>query len=221
MPKTVLLVDDDPTQRRLMQAVCERAGYFVKQAEGGEEALDLLRSDRGAGVDLMMLDLIMPNVDGMDVLAELKTLRPDLPVIMLTAQGGVETVVKAMKAGAVDFFVKPVSPERVTVGIANALNVQNLRTEVSRLQRKGQGEMTFDDVVGSSPAFRACLKLAERAAASTIPILITGESGVGKEMIARSIQGSSDRAGAPFVTVNCGAIPENLVESILFGHEKG
>ncbi|NRA28708.1 MAG: sigma-54-dependent Fis family transcriptional regulator [Parvularculaceae bacterium] len=221
MPKTIFLVDDDPTQRRLMQAVCERAGYFVKQAGGGEEALDMLRSDKGASIDLMMLDLVMPNVDGMEVLAELKTLKPELPVIMLTAQGGVETVVKAMQAGAVDFFVKPASPERVTVGIANALNVKNLRTEVSRLKRKDKGEMTFTDVVGTSPAFRQCLKLAERAAASTIPILITGESGVGKEMIARAIQGSSDRTSAPFVTVNCGAIPENLVESILFGHEKG
>ena len=221
MPKTILLVDDDPTQRRLMQAVCERAGYFVKQAGGGQEAIDLIRGDRGAGIDLMMLDLVMPEVDGMEVLGELQAIRPDLPVIMLTAQGGVETVVKAMKAGAVDFFVKPASPERVTVGIANALNVQNLRTEVSRLKRKGQGQMAFTDVVGSSPAFKRCLKLAERAAASTIPILITGESGVGKEMIARAIQGSSERTGGPFVTVNCGAIPENLVESILFGHEKG
>ncbi|GGY38228.1 sigma-54-dependent transcriptional regulator [Parvularcula lutaonensis] len=221
MPKTVLIVDDDPTQRRLVQAVCEKAGYFVKQAEGGEEAIDLLRSDRGASVDVMLLDLVMPGTDGMEVLAQLPSIKPDLPVIMLTAKAGIDTVVKTMKAGAVDFFVKPASPERITVGIANALNVSNLRTEVSRLKRKGKGEMSFDDVVGTSPAFRGCLKLAERAAASTIPILITGESGVGKEMIARAIQGSSERSGAPFVTVNCGAIPENLVESILFGHEKG
>ncbi|MEM1409137.1 MAG: response regulator, partial [Pseudomonadota bacterium] len=185
MPKTILLVDDDPTQRRLMQAVCERAGYFVKQAGGGEEAIDIVRGEKGGSIDLMMLDLVMPNVDGMEVLAETRSSRPELPVIMLTAQGGVETVVNAMRAGAVDFFVKPASPERVTVGIANALNVKNLRTEVSRLKRRDNGEMTFTDVVGSSPAFQACLKLAERAAASTIPILITGESGVGKEMIAR------------------------------------
>lgn len=219
MPKTVLLVDDDPTARRLVQAVCEKAGYFVKQAGGGQEAIDQLVADKS--IDVMLLDLVMPEVDGMDVLAQLPTIRPDMPVIMLTAKAGIDTVVNAMKAGAVDFFVKPASPERITVGIANALNVSNLRTEVSRLKRKGQGQMVFTDVVGQSPAFRGCLKLAERAATSTIPILITGESGVGKEMIARAIQGSSERSGAAFVTVNCGAIPENLVESVLFGHEKG
>ncbi|MEM9809947.1 MAG: sigma-54 dependent transcriptional regulator [Pseudomonadota bacterium] len=221
MTKSVLLVDDDPTTRRLMRAVCERGGYFVKEAEGGEQALDVLRGDGGNAVDLMMLDLVMPHVSGMDVLEELRTVKPDLPVIVLTAQGGVDTAVKAMQHGAVDFFVKPASPERVVVGIGNALNVTSLRTEVSRLKRKKEGQMSFDDVVGTSGAFRRCLKLAERAAASTIPILITGESGVGKEMIARAIQGSSERAGGAFVTVNCGAIPENLVESILFGHEKG
>ena len=97
MSKTILLVDDDPTQRRLMRAVCEKAGYYVQQAEGGEDAIDILRSDRGAKIELMMLDLVMPDVSGMDVLQELKTLRDDLPVIVLTAQGGVETVVKAMQ----------------------------------------------------------------------------------------------------------------------------
>jgi DNA-binding NtrC family response regulator len=219
MPKTVLIVDDDPTQRRLVQSVCERAGYRVKLADGGDSALDLLRRDKA--IDVMLLDLLMPEVDGMAVLAELPSIAPDLPVIMLTAKAGVETVVEAMRAGACDFFVKPASPERITVGIGNALNVQNLKSEVSRRKRKEEGSMGFGDVVGTSPAFRRCLKLAERAAASTIPILITGESGVGKEMIARAIQGSSERSGAPFVTVNCGAIPENLVESILFGHEKG
>jgi DNA-binding NtrC family response regulator len=219
MPKTVLIADDDPTQRRLVQSVCERAGYRVKLADGGDSALDLLRRDKN--IDVMLLDLVMPEVDGMAVLAELPSINPELPVIMLTAKAGVDVVVEAMRAGACDFFVKPASPERITVGIKNALNVQNLRSEVSRRKRKEEGSMGFGDVVGTSPAFRRCLKLAERAAASTIPILITGESGVGKEMIARAIQGSSERAGAPFVTVNCGAIPENLVESILFGHEKG
>ena len=221
MAKTVLLVDDDPTSRRLMRVICERGGYFVKDAEGGQEALDMLRGDKGSSIDIMMLDLVMPEVSGMDVLEQVRGFRPDLPVIVLTAQGGVETAVKAMQNGAADFFVKPASPERIMVGIANALNVTSLRTEVSRLKRKTEGRMSFDDVVGSSRAFQGCLKLAERAAASTIPILITGESGVGKEMIARAIQGASERSGAPFVTVNCGAIPENLVESILFGHEKG
>ena len=221
MAKTVFLVDDDPTQRRLMQAVCERAGYYVIQAEDGEQAIETLRSDAGKGVSVMMLDLTMPKKDGLEVLEELRAFMPDLPVIVLTAQGGVETVVKAMQAGANDFFVKPASPERVVVSINNVLDVTTLKSEVSRLKRKNEGQMAFDDVKGAAPAFQRCLKLGERAAASTIPILITGESGTGKEMIARAIQGSSDRAGRPFVTVNCGAIPDNLVESVLFGHEKG
>ena len=155
MAKTVLLVDDDPTSRRLMRVICERGGYFVKDAEGGQQALDLLRSEAGSGIDIMMLDLVMPEVSGMDVLEQVRGFRPELPVIVLTAQGGVETAVKAMQNGAADFFVKPASPERIMVGIANALNVTSLRTEVSRLKRKSEGRMSFDDVVGSSRRFSA------------------------------------------------------------------
>ncbi len=221
MGKTILLVDDDPTQRRLMRAVCEKAGYPVLQADNGEAALSLLRSQQGAEVGLMMLDLRMPGLGGMETLKRAKSFREDLPVIVLTAQGGIETVVEAMQLGAADFFVKPASPERVVVSIKNALSMTTLQGEVSRLKRKHEGAMGFKDLIGESPALRHVMQLGERAAASNIPILITGESGTGKEMIARAIQGSSDRAGRPFITVNCGAIPENLVESILFGHEKG
>jgi DNA-binding NtrC family response regulator len=221
MGKTILLVDDDPTQRRLMRAVCEKAGYPVLQADNGEAALSLLRSQQGAEVGLMMLDLRMPGLGGMETLKRAKSFREDLPVIVLTAQGGIETVVEAMQSGAADFFVKPASPERVVVSIKNALSMTTLQGEVSRLKRKREGAMGFKDLVGESSALRHVMKLGERAAASNIPILITGESGTGKEMIARAIQGSSDRAGRPFITVNCGAIPENLVESTLFGHEKG
>ncbi|MEL6790996.1 MAG: sigma-54 dependent transcriptional regulator [Pseudomonadota bacterium] len=221
MAKTVLIVDDDPTQRRLMQAVCEKAGYPVLQAESGETALSVLQSQQGHDVGLMMLDLKMPGIGGMETLRRSKTFREDLPVIVLTAQGGIDTVVEAMQTGAADFFVKPVSPERIIVSINNALNISTLKGEVSRLKRKNDGNMRFKDLVGTSPALAHVTRLGERAAASTIPILITGESGVGKEMIARAIQGTSDRSGKPFITVNCGAIPENLVESILFGHEKG
>ena len=221
MVKTVLIVDDDPTQRRLMRAVCEKAGYPVLQAANGESALSLLQSQQGAEVALMMLDLRMPGLGGMETLKRAKSFREDLPVIVLTAQGGIDTVVEAMQSGAADFFVKPASPERVIVSIQNAFNISTLQGEVSRLKRKREGSMGFKDLVGDSTALRHVLRLGERAAASGIPILITGESGTGKEMVARAIQGSSDRAGRPFITVNCGAIPENLVESILFGHEKG
>jgi DNA-binding NtrC family response regulator len=221
MAKTILLVDDDPTQRRLMQAVCERAGYFVMQADEGQKALDILRSPEGQAVSLMLLDLIMPGLSGMETLEQVKKYREDLPVLMLTAQGGIDTVVEAMQKGAYDFFVKPASPERVVVSIHNALNLNSLKNEVSRLQRKRENVMSFDDLIGDSAALKRVTKMGMRAAASSIPILITGESGTGKEVIARAIEGSSERSGRPFVTVNCGAIPEHLVESILFGHEKG
>ena len=221
MVQKVLIVDDDPTQRRLMQAVVERGGYTAVTGESGRHALDLLEAPGGAEISLMILDLVMPEMTGMDVLERLRSVRPDLPVIVLTAKGGIETVVKAMQAGANDFFVKPASPERVIVSIQNALNMTSLKDEVSRLKRKHKGRMDFDDLVGESPAMGEVASLGRRAAKSNIPILIEGESGVGKEMVARAIQGSSDRAGCSFVTVNCGAIPENLVESILFGHEKG
>ncbi|MEO0398742.1 MAG: sigma-54 dependent transcriptional regulator [Pseudomonadota bacterium] len=217
----ILIVDDDPTQRRLMQAVCEKAGYPILQADTGEAALSVLQSEQGSDVALLMLDLRMPGLGGMETLKRVKSLAEDLPVIVLTAQGGIDTVVEAMQSGAADFFVKPASPERVVVSINNALNLTTLKGEVSRLKRKQEGAMGFRDLIGASGALKNVIRLGERAATSNIPILITGESGVGKEMIARAIQGSSDRARRPFVTVNCGAIPENLVESILFGHEKG
>ena len=221
MAKTVLLVDDDPTQRRLMRGVCEKAGYPVMEADCGEAALSLVQSAQGQDIAVMMLDLRMPGLGGMETLKRVKSFREELPVIVLTAQGGIDTVVEAMQNGATDFFVKPASPERIIVSINNALNITTLKGEVSRLKRKQEGAMGFKDLIGASDALSHVVRLGERAAASNIPILITGESGVGKEVIARAIQGSSDRAGRAFITVNCGAIPENLVESILFGHEKG
>lgn len=221
MAKTIMIVDDDPVQRRLMRAVCERAGHPVLQADSGENALSLLQSAEGADAALVMLDLRMPGLGGMETLKRIKSMREELPVIVLTAQGGVDTVVEAMQSGAADFFVKPASPERVVVSINNALNLQVLKGEVSRLKRKQEGALGFKDLIGESAALKHVMRLGERAAASNIPILITGESGTGKEMIARAIQGSSERARRPFISVNCGAIPPNLVESILFGHEKG
>jgi len=221
MTQKILIADDDPTQRRLLQATIERMGYETVQTEGGQETLDLLEGPEGSTIDVVMLDLVMPEVDGFAVLERIHPERPDLPMIVLTAQGGIETVVKAMQAGAVDFFVKPASPERIKVGLENALKIRTLTGEVKRLNKKVSGRLTFSELIADSPGMRQVIRLGERAAASNIPILIEGESGVGKELIARAIQGQSDRAGKPFVTVNCGAIPENLVESILFGHEKG
>jgi DNA-binding NtrC family response regulator len=219
MTKTVLVVDDDPTQRRLIQAVLERDGFAVSHAESGDAAMAHLAS--GAPVDVVLLDLVMPGLNGHDTLKEMRARGFVQPVIVLTASGGVDTVVKAMQAGATDFFIKPASPERITVSIRNALSMGDLKGEVERLTKRVTGRTTFADLIGSSPAMTLVKRMGERAAKSAIPILITGESGVGKELIARAVHGSSERAGKPFVAVNCGAIPENLVESILFGHEKG
>ena len=219
MAKTVLVVDDDPTQRRLIQAVLERDGYAVVHATGGGEAID--RMTRGGGADLILLDMVMPEMSGLECLAELRSAGVAEPVIVLTANGGIDMVVKAMQAGAQDFFVKPVSPERLLVGVSNALQMTQLTAEVGRLTKKAQGRASFDDIVGDSAPMRLVKALGARAAKSSIPVLITGESGVGKEVIARALHGASDRAGKPFVAVNCGALPANLAESILFGHEKG
>jgi DNA-binding NtrC family response regulator len=163
----------------------------------------------------------MPGASGLETLREMRTRGHAQPVIVVTATGGIDTVVQAMQAGAVDFFVKPASPERIIVSIRNALSMGDLKGEVDRLKKHASGRTTFDDLIGASPAMTMVKRLGERAARSSIPILITGESGVGKEVIARAVHGSSERSGKPFVAVNCGAIPENLVESILFGHEKG
>ncbi|MFN3876745.1 MAG: sigma-54-dependent transcriptional regulator [Brevundimonas sp.] len=219
MAKTILVVDDDPTQRRLIQAVLERDGNAVVHAASGGEAID--RMVRGGGADLILLDMIMPEMSGLECLAELRSAGINEPVIVLTANGGIDMVVKAMQAGAQDFFVKPVGPERLLVGVRNAMQMKRLTAEVGRLTKRVQGRTSFDDIVGDSAPMRMVKALGARAAKSSIPVLITGESGVGKEVIARALHGASDRAGKPFIAVNCGALPANLIESILFGHEKG
>ena len=219
MAKTILIVDDDPAQRRLLQAAVERNGFATRTAENGAFAVSSVETHQD--IDVVLLDLIMSGMSGQEALKEIRQRRPELPCIVLTASGGIDTVVQAMQAGACDFFVKPASPERMLVSIRNALDMSNLKTEVGRLKKKAAGQLSFDDMVANASAMGPVVRMGKRAAASNIPVLITGESGVGKELLARAIQGASERAGRPFVTVNCGAIPENLVESILFGHAKG
>jgi DNA-binding NtrC family response regulator len=219
MAKTILIVDDDPAQRRLLQAAVERNSFQTRLAENGRGAVETVETD--CAIDLVLLDLVMPGMTGLEALKEIRQRRADLPCIVLTASGGIDTVVRAMQAGASDFFVKPASPERILVSIRNALDMTSLKTEVVRLKKKAQGAFGFDDMVASAPAMLPVVRMGKRAARSNIPVLITGESGVGKELLARAIQGASDRAGRPFIAVNCGALPENLVESILFGHVKG
>ena len=218
MTTTVLIVDDDPVQRRLTEAAVRRFGFDARVAENGAEGLSLLRSE---GADVMLLDLVMPGLDGLGVLAEMRKCGLDTPVIVQTSNGSIDAVVTAMRAGAVDFVVKPAGAERLQVSIKNALRVDHLEEEVRRMRRRASGSLSFKDLASKSPDMERVTRLAERAAKSNIPVLIEGESGVGKEVLARAIQGSGERRGKPFVTVNCGAIPENLVESTLFGHEKG
>lgn len=220
MAKNVLVIDDDPTQRRLMTAAIEKAGFGCRTAPDGETGV-ALATDANTNVDVILLDLIMPGLSGLDTLEMLNERCPNVPVVMLTATSGIDTIVSAMRKGAVDFVVKPASPERVVVSIRNALKLSSLTGEVKRLTRKTEGGLSFDDMIASAPSMRQVMRLGQRAATSDIPVLILGESGVGKEVLARCIQSSSDRSGKPFISVNCGAIPENLVESILFGHEKG
>ena len=221
MSPLILVIDDDPVQRRLAEAAIVKFGYEAITADGGEQGLARLMGPERDRIALILLDLVMPGLDGMGVLARLEEQGVALPVIVQTAHGGIETVVKAMRAGAVDFVVKPATPERLKVSVENALKLNALESEIARIKRSAAGTLTFRDIITQSPAMRSVIALGQRAAASQIPILIEGESGVGKELIARAIQGSSSRRARPFVTVNCGAIPDNLVESILFGHEKG
>src|SRR5580658_7507390 len=219
--QTILVVDDDPVQRRLLETAISRSGMSVVTAPGGQPALDLINGPRGEQITLMLLDLVMPDMGGLDVLAKLRPNNPDLPIIVLTAKGGIDSAVEAMRAGANDFLVKPVSPERIAVSIRNQLKIGTLSGEVKQLKKKTDNKLSFEDLVATSAEMKQVFRLGTRAAQSDIPVLIEGESGAGKELIARAIQGTSARAGKPFVTVNCGAIPENLIESILFGHEKG
>ncbi len=218
----VLVVDNDPLQCRSAQLTIEKMLFYkVSTLTSGQDAIDFLTSDKGKEIDLLLLDLAMPGVDGMEVLKNIKPVRQELPVIIYTAHGDVDVAVKALKDGATDFVEKKDGPERLQVSIENVLRMKKLEGEVSRLRRSKEGQVIFSDIIGDSEAIRETKELATRAASSNIPILIRGASGVGKELFARAIHGNSERAGGPFIAVNCGAIPENLVESVLFGHEKG
>jgi DNA-binding NtrC family response regulator len=221
MSGRVLVVDDDPVQCRLLEGMLQKFGYEAVVLDNGDAALALLAGTDGSRIDCVILDLVMPNLDGLGVLARLRQAAIKLPVIVQTAHGGIDNVVSAMRAGAVDFVVKPVGAERLNVSLRNALNTSALEGELQRLKHSRAGTLSFADIITKSANMTAVIRIAEKAAASNIPVLISGESGVGKELIARAIHGTSERRTKPFVAVNCGAMPENLVESILFGHEKG
>src|SRR6201997_712814 len=221
MAASILIADDDAVQRRLVENMVQKCGYEAVVVESGDAVVVLLTGPDAPAIDAVVLDLVMPGLDGMGVLAKLREAGVNIPVIVQTAHGGIDNVVSAMRAGAVDFVVKPVGVERLQVSLRNALNTSALEGELSRLKHSRDGTLGFKDIITKSANMQAVLRMAEKAAASNIPVLIGGESGVGKELIARAIHGSGERRAKPFVAVNCGAIPDNLVESILFGHEKG
>ncbi|HYW62944.1 MAG TPA: sigma-54 dependent transcriptional regulator [Bradyrhizobium sp.] len=221
MAATILIADDDAVQRRLVENMVQRCGYESKAVDSGDAAIALLTAPDTGAIDALVLDLVMPGLDGMGVLAKIREAGLNIPVIVQTAHGGIDNVVSAMRAGAHDFVVKPVGMERLQVSLRNALNASALKGELQRIRHSREGRLTFSDIITRSEAMAGVLRIAGKAAGSAIPVLIEGESGVGKEMFARAIHGSGERATKPFVAVNCGAIPDNLVESILFGHEKG
>lgn len=221
MAATILIADDDAVQRRLVENMVQKCGYESLVVDSGDAAVALLTEPDAQAIDAVVLDLVMPGLDGLGVLAKIREAGLTVPVIVQTAHGGIDNVVSAMRAGAQDFVVKPVGFERLQVSLRNALNTQALKGELQRIRHSREGRLTFADIITRSETMAGVLRTAQKAASSGIPVLIEGESGVGKELFARAIHGSSERKAKPFVAVNCGAIPDNLVESILFGHEKG
>ena len=221
MAASVLIVDDDAVARRLVENMVQKCGYETLVVESGDAAIAMLTAPDAPAIDAAVLDLVMPGLDGMGVLAKIREAGLNIPVIVQTAHGGIDNVVSAMRAGAQDFVVKPVGIERLQVSLRNALNASALKGELQRIKHSREGRLTFADIITRSDTMAGVLRTAQKAASSTIPVLVEGESGVGKELFARAIHGSGERKSKPFVAVNCGAIPDNLVESILFGHEKG
>jgi DNA-binding NtrC family response regulator len=221
MAASILIADDDAVARRLVENMVQKCGYATIVVDSGDAAIAMLTAPDAQAIDAVVLDLVMPGLDGMGVLAKIREAGLNIPVIVQTAHGGIDNVVSAMRAGAQDFVVKPVGIERLQVSLRNALNASALKGELQRIRHSREGRLSFADIITRSETMAGVLRTAQKAAASTIPVLIEGESGVGKELFARAIHGSGERKSKPFVAVNCGAIPDNLVESILFGHEKG
>ncbi|MFC3052684.1 sigma-54-dependent transcriptional regulator [Kordiimonas pumila] len=218
--KRILIVEDELTQITLLEGIIKKAGYSVETATSGKIATQRILNTNAPALDVILLDLMMPEMNGIEVLQAIRPSLPNLPVIMLTAHSSISTVVDAMRAGANDFIVKPASAERIRTALDAAIKTTSFVGEITGVSDKG-GSINFDSMVGKSAGIKHAIKLSRKAATATIPVLIEGESGVGKEVFAHAIHAASDRKNKPFVAVNCGAIPENLVESILFGHEKG
>jgi DNA-binding NtrC family response regulator len=221
MPKRVLVADGDSVQRRILEEAIKQFGYGVALAKSGDEALAALHNDAAGDICLVLLDLVMPGTDRVAVLEAMRSLTRKPPLIVQTTQGRGDIALAAMRAGAVDFVVKPVSPERLEVSIKNALKIEALAGELVRIKASAKGELGFVDLIAGSPAMARVIELGKRAANSGLPVLIEGEPGVGKELIARAIQCESARQSKAFVSVNCTAFCESEIDGFLFGREKG
>jgi two-component system NtrC family response regulator len=215
----VLLVDDDKNFRKVTAYALEEAGFQVSTAANGRDALDSLASD---SPEVILCDLNMPTMDGMAFLHELESRGVEIPVVVITAYGSIESAVEAMRAGAFDFVTKPINRQAVRLAIEKALDYQNLRTENRQLREQIAGGRAVDRLIGSSPGMERLRETLARLAESDAPVLITGGSGVGKELAARALHYDGPRAvSGKFVVLNCAAVPSELLESMLFGHQKG
>jgi len=217
----LMLIDDEPAQRRLVSALAARAGWRTIFANDGDTAIAMLGTQDGMRLDAVLLDQWSPSYEPTGLIRELRARRPALPILILTAHNNVAVAVEAMRAGATDYLAKPIAPERLLAALNATLNGDHGKGELRPLTEKIPAALSFEDVVGAAPQFRAALAIAAKAARARVPVLIEGESGVGKDVIARAIHAASPRHKQAMVTVNCGAIPANLVESDLFGHERG
>jgi DNA-binding NtrC family response regulator len=217
-PRTVLIVDDDQSFRRVMEYQLREDGYRVLMAADLASALQHFRTE---AIDVVMTDVKMPGGDGMDLLARLKTMQPDLPVLMLTAHGTIGAAVEAMKAGAFDYLTKPFTREQLRIALGKTLDVAALKRENRRLREVVAERFSFATMIATSRAMQNVTEMAARVAQTDTTVLLEGESGTGKELLAKAIHFHSARTRHPLIIVNCAAIPENLLESELFGHRRG
>jgi DNA-binding NtrC family response regulator len=219
--RLVMLIDDEPAQQRLVAALAARAGWRTIFAADSETAIAMLGTRDGMMLDAVLLDHSMSDDEAVALIREIKARRFQIPILMLTPVSDVGVAVAAMRAGATDFLVKPIAPERLLAALDVAVSDKIATGELRPLTEKLSAPLRFDEIVGSAPDFRAALAIAAKAARARGLVFIDGEPGVGKELIAEAIHAASPRAKRPFIVVNCGSIPGNLIISHLFGHEKG
>jgi len=213
----ILLVEDDASVRNSIATVLRDEGYAIQTAADGREAMEALKP----GTDLVLADLMMPNVDGRELLRWVMQNHPGTGVILMTGYGTIPQAVEAIKAGATAYLTKPLNPEELLLHVKKALEDKRLRQELSRLRGQLRDGWHYRNIIGQSPSMQQVFAIIDRAAAVKATVLISGESGTGKEMVARALHEAGPRKGGPFLALNCGAIPENLIESTLFGHERG